>query len=190
MNQKQIDYYNSLPDNEKFVLHVAAFSADEVYSYSLPSAITGIKKVTVREVTTYLDNAFKHGLFEKSPYSGAFSVSPGFLIDLIPQLSRFFKEWEIAMGSQKRFYYRDSFTRNLRDLLFCLLFDKKNYPEAEKKYLVTGFPDFGHSMASLLNNKSYREHLSIININIIIQLLKNKINEHLSDLKPISDLEK
>jgi len=189
MNQHQIDYYNSISENEQYVLNVAALIADNISTYYFPDNQLRKRKISVKQVPVYLDNAQQQGLFVKLNNDRDYSVAPEFLIYILPKLKSYSEEWAYVNERYRYFYYGTSHPRNLRDFLYCLLFAKQKYPEMETKFLNAGFAQMSYSMTGLLNNEAYRESLSIVSFAIIDTLLGNKINLCVSDLEPLTAIE-
>lgn len=188
MNQKQIDYYNSLPENEQYVLDVAALITEHISLYYFPVSNLKKRKIPNALVQILLENASQVGLFVKSPGDRDFTVSPAFLIYVLPKLNSYTEEWEYVNGRFSHFYYSDSDMRKLRSFLYSLLFDKQKYPVIEPKLLNDGFDRMNYSMTGLLDNEAYRESLAMVNYSIINLLLVNKILKCLTVLDPLADL--
>ena len=190
MNHKQIVYYNSLSENEQFVLNVAALIADNISVYYFPANSLRRKKISNKLVEIYLEDACRNGLFLKSFKDGGYSVSPDFLIYIFPQLKSYSVEWEYVNDRYRYFFYGTSYIRNLRDYLYCLLFNQLKYTETEAKFLNSGFAQMSYFMTGILDYVSYNESLSVIKISIVSQLLENKIRKCISELEPLAQIHK
>ncbi len=188
MNQKLADYYNSLSEAELYVIHVAAFMADDINYYSFPIAISWKTILSTTKISKHLENAYINGILTKSSNSSSYSVIPEFLIYILPQKNNYSLEWEAALNRFKTYYLGYTLIRNLKDFLYSLLFDKTKFAEAENRFLLYGFPELSDTMTSLLENEAYTDHFSMINIRIIKQLLIFKANSHFSGLLPIEGL--
>ena len=188
MNLTQIEYYNSLSSEEKYVLNVAALIADNISVYYFPANILRRKKISNKLVPVYLENALQRGMLFKSTGEREYVVSPAFLIYIFPELKNYTEEWAYVNERYRFYFYGTSHTRNLRDFLYCLLYDRLKYPEAENKFLNTGFAHLCYYMTGLLDNVSYKESLSVMNVTIVSQLLETKILRCISELEPLDDL--
>jgi superfamily II DNA or RNA helicase len=188
MNKKQVEYYGTLSENEQYVLNVAALIADNISSYDFPDRNLRKKKISNRLIAEYLENASQQGLFYKSLRDRGYSVTPQFLIYTLPKLKSYGEEWEFINTRPRYYYFGESQIKELRDYLYCLLFDSQKYPEKEINFLKNGYDLVKHSMTGLLDNESYREKLPNINFTIINPLLEIKILEYISELEPIADL--
>lgn len=189
MNQEQIDFYTSLPENEQYVLNVSALIADNISAHYMPGDLLRKRKIPVNQVPRYLNNALQHDLFTKPLNDNYYRVTPEFLIYILPKLKSYTQEWLYINERYRYYFYGTSHIRNLRDFLYCLLFNKQKYPEAETRFINTSFLHLSYSLTSLLDNKSYRDSLPIVSFSVIDQLLSNKINSCISRLEPITGIQ-
>lgn len=190
MNLTQIEYYNSLSNEEQYVLNVAALIADNISVYYFPANSLRRRKISNKQVSIILENAYQQGLFVKSHKNDDYTVAPEFLIYILPQLNGCSEDWEYVNDRYRYFYYGTSYIRNLRDFLYFLLFNKQKYTEAEDKFLNNGFAQLTYSMTSMLDMGAYMESVQLIKISIISQLLESKIHRCISELEPISQMQK
>ena len=189
MDQTQIDFYNSLPPDGKYILIVAAIIADDVSSYYFPDLLMRKRKITNKQILAILESSFQNGLLTRANPRD-FRATPELLIYLTPKLADYSLEYA-EISQRPSYYYRNnSSQRNLRDFLYTLLFTPKKYVEAERKFLEFGFDQIHSSMAGLLDNEDYRDFLPLIGYSIISRLVKNKINSGLANLQPIANIEK
>lgn len=188
MNNKQLEYYNSLSPDEQYVLNISALIADNISVYYFPEQNLRKKKISTKLVPVYLENGFKNGLFIRSSIDRNYSVKPEFLVYIFPQMKLYLEEWEYVNNRYRYFYYGTSFIRNLRDYLYCLLFDKFHYLEAENKFLEHGFGALSNSLSGLIDNEAYKSKLPLINFVIIRQLIEGKIIKCISTLNSLTDL--
>lgn len=190
MKLKQIEYYNSLSDSEQYVLGVAALIGDNISVYYFPANSLRRRKISNKLVSVFLENAYQQGIFAKSFKNDDYTVSPEFLIYILPQMKGYSEDWEYVNDRYRYFYYGTSYIRNLRDFLYFLLYNKQNYPEVETKFLNNGFAQLSYSMTDMLDIAAYMESVQLIKISIISQLLESKIHRCISELEPISQMQK
>ena len=118
MKLKQIEYYNSLSDSEQYVLGVAALIGDNISVYYFPANSLRRRKISNKLVSVFLENAYQQGLFVKSFKNDDYTVSPEFLIYILPQMKGYSEDWEYVNDRYRYFYYGTSYIRNLRDFLY------------------------------------------------------------------------
>ncbi len=188
MNTKQFEYYSSLSDDEKYILDIAALIADNISVYYFPATLLRNKKISNSRIEPYLQKAFDNGLFTRLPGSSNFYVSPDFLLFTLPKVKTYSQEWDEIQERGRYFYQGDSPWLNMRNFLYCLLFNTAKYVEAENKFLNTGFALLGSFMTGLLDNESYEKNFALINPLIISQLLNSKISICISNLESLETL--
>jgi len=189
MTQSQIDFYNSLPPDEKYILVLAAIIAEDISTYSFPDNLMRKRKIPNKQILAVLENSCQKGLLTRTN-PREFKASPELLIYIAPKLNEYSLEFA-EIKQRPSFYYRNnSAERNLRDFLHDLLFDQKNYPKAEAKFLESGFNLFIVPLADILDSEIYRNCLHLVNYNIISNLLEYKINLCIANLESLENIEK
>ena len=122
MDQTQIDFYNSLPPDGKYILIVAAIIADDISSYYFPDLLMRKRKITNKQILVILESSFQNGLLTRSNPRD-FKATPELLIYLTPKMADYSPEY-LEISQRASYYYRsNSAERNLRDFLYTLLFN-------------------------------------------------------------------
>jgi hypothetical protein len=134
MDQTQIDFYNSLPHDGKYILIVAALIADDISSYYFPDLLMRKRKITNKQILAILESSFQKGLLTRSNPRD-FKATPELLIYLTPKLADYSLEY-LEISQRASYYYRSNSTeRNLRDFLYNLLFNPKNTLSRKENFL-------------------------------------------------------
>ncbi len=187
MNQNQIDFYNSLSQEEQYILSMSAMITDNISVYYFPADILRKNKISNYKIEAILQTARDKGLFVRNS-SREYDVSPEFLIYIFPKFKDYPEAWKEIGERNSFYYYRSTNFRQLKDFLHRLLYDKENYPKTEERFLSGGFSALSHSMTSLLDIKAYWECLPMVSFTIISNLIITKINRCIGELEPMAAL--
>ena len=190
MNQTQIDYYQSLPEEEQMVLRIAALKAYSITAHELSPIVKMRRYVSEKQIFIHLENALKKGLLTKSDssYDKHVTASPAFMIYIYPQLKNYSEEWKLIFG-QRLYSYETPSVKNLRDYLYYLLYNKQKYPAAEQALLSFGFEEFAHDLSHILDYEAYYDCLKLINSQLLSILFLRKIERRYMSLEPFTTLQ-
>lgn len=190
MNRLKREFYDTLPENEQYILNVAALKADSIYTYNFPLPFTAKKTLSSKTISAVLAKALDMGLLEQSQNSSNLQAAPDFMIYVFPKLNQYSKEWQ-TINSEWNFYYSGNLSiKNLRNYLYSLFYDKKKIAETEGNFLSNGFTQLNYYLTDILTDESYIEVIPLMDASIINTLLGNLVSRRIYNLERLELLEK
>ncbi|MDR1342265.1 MAG: DEAD/DEAH box helicase [Prevotellaceae bacterium] len=189
MEQPKIDFYQSLSDEEKQVLKLAAFKAVNFTPYDILQLSTSSKIKTQKQVRAILDAAAAHDLFSfAKDWNRTCYVELDFMLYIYPELVGFELHWK---GLDKRdFYvnYSSSEIEQARNCLYALLYCKQEeYKGYEKRcidYLTTNKLNF---YSQLIRDERYEKYLYLIDRSLIENALQHSLNATIFNLDSLDE---
>ncbi|MDR1182071.1 MAG: DEAD/DEAH box helicase family protein, partial [Bacteroidales bacterium] len=177
MKQSKINFYHSLPDEEKLILKLAAFKAVNIAPYQVQELSTSSKIKTQKQIKATLDAAITYNLFSPSPkWEKNYTVELDFMVYIYPELAGFEHQWKAIKGKNTYFYYNLSEIEEIRNCLYTLLFCKQEYKDYEK-HCVSYPTDFKLKFYSqLIRDERYEKCLSLIDRSLIEGAVKYSLN--------------
>jgi len=190
MNKLQIDYYNGLSEKNKHILNVVALKGFGISTSNIAQIVNYQHQVFQKDITATLAAAATVKLIKSNGgYSSEYSVLPSFIVFVFPKLKDYTEEWKLITGAYN-YYYGNSPIKFFRNFIYSLLHDHKKYPAAELEFLQDVLNDFNEELMEMIENVDYKSVLSKINPDIINSMLMTKINESLSRMDSLVDLQK
>ncbi|GHT73978.1 SWF/SNF family helicase [Bacteroidia bacterium] len=190
MTSSQINFYTSLTGQEQFVLKMLALNARSIDISDLQGLVRVKYSMVQKIIKEVLEKSAKVGLVTLvSTYSRpSFSIHPDFLIYICPQLTDMELLWkQIIKKDPETYFYFDrekKYLPSLRNLLYTLCHNPKQYTEYEANFLKYFPNEMADCYANLLQNKSYTPFLHLINPEIVQSLLGSICDYNLSNLVP------
>ncbi|MDR1938668.1 MAG: DEAD/DEAH box helicase [Tannerellaceae bacterium] len=186
MNQAQIDYYNSLSDDKKNILKIAALKAGAISELDV-AGLFFYRKVTQRFVRDVLDVAVLQTLFyRQKTYKIEYYVDLDFMLYIYPELSDLEPVWTKIQANYNSFFYAaDGPVVEFRNCLFSLLHVPEEYPKHEASFLDSLTPEKVNFYVRLIQGKEYESKLCLISPELINTALTSALNARLYTLRPL-----
>ncbi|MDR0833381.1 MAG: hypothetical protein LBN93_04240, partial [Candidatus Symbiothrix sp.] len=190
MTPSQIFFYASLTQPEQFVLKALALNAKSIDVSDLQGYVRVKYSIVQKGIKEILEKSAKIGLVTLgSSYSRAsFSIHPDFLIYICPQLTDMQLLWkQITNHDSKPYFYFDrnaQYLPSLRNLLYTLCHNPKQYPEYEALFFNYFPNEMADCYANVLQNEDYAPFLDLINTDIVKSVFGNICDTNLSNLVP------
>jgi SNF2 family DNA or RNA helicase len=177
MEQSKIDFYNTLSDEEKQILKLAAFKATGISAYDLLQF--GILKVKIqKQVKSVLDAATKHDLFDLSnDWDKKYSVRIDFMLYIYPELTDFEYLWEKIKNKDYTYFYHVSEMEEIRNCFYTLLFREKEYKNYEKHFISHPSTAKLKFYSQLIKDEKYRKYLCNIDPLLIESASRYLLND-------------
>ncbi|MDR1919544.1 MAG: DEAD/DEAH box helicase [Tannerellaceae bacterium] len=188
MNQVQIDFYNSLTEDRKNVLKIAALKAGAIGEYDVLGLLPS-RRLSLKYIRDVLEAGAHHSLFYKhKAYRVEYSVDPDFMLYVYPKMFDLHDIWVKIKTSYSRFYYSaDGPIAEFRNCLFSLLHNLKEYPKHEASYLKGLTPEKVGFYIKLIQIKEYQNLLNLISPDLLNSVLLAVVNARLHSLKPLAE---
>ncbi len=188
MTQKQIDFYNSLSENDQYILKLAAIKMIDIRVIEISKMLDNIK-ISDKQIRMCLGVAFQKGLIVASKLGMiSYNVSYAFLIYIYPQLEAFIKKPKKV--EQHSYYFESQPQSRLWNFLYYLLYYEENkLRAAEEKLLTYHANELSEILNGLLELIAYRPVISLIDTKIILMLLSQKMNDVQYSLSSLYDFQ-
>ena len=187
MTKSQIDFYNSLSDDGKYILKIIALKA---YAFSMHDIyyLTQIRRnITQKLIKEILSEADRYHFITGTKFgSGEWYATPDFMVFMYPQLTGFDKEWSKINDAYN--YYRDSSIKLFRNCLYSLLFDQKKYLSSEIILINSNLERAIEMYSPILDNPDYEFVIPRINIDFLVRIMGVNLQACYFKLEPFSDL--
>ncbi|OAV66354.1 ATP-dependent helicase HepA [Bacteroidales bacterium Barb6XT] len=190
MQQSQIDYFNSLSEDNQYILRLAALRAARFSDSDLIAMSTRKPHFSFNQVRACLNDAVKQELVTKQSWDTCFDASPAFMVYIFPSLENLKSEWQKLPQGRFAYHINNNGHRKFRDCLYALLyFDESTYKRVERDYLNHNLSDPANIYATyrlLIEDKNYDHVLGRIDSWLIDAVLSHEIKSALQQLKPLS----
>lgn len=189
----QIKFYESLSEQERFVLKMLALNGTGIDISELQGCIRFRYSMVQKLIKEFLEKAIANKLvaFDKSYYYPKYSINPDFLIYICPKLTGMDVLWAniIKKDPDMRFYFaREKVYRPLlRNLLYTLCHSPKKYPEYEALFFKCFPNEMADYCAMILQNEDYAPFIHLINPEIVDTALDGIYDDNLQNLVPTSE---
>ena len=193
---EQLSFYNSLPENEKDMLKLAAFMANNItVDDIIELGRTQGKIYAKKSVNELLKKAVENNLLNKEDY-WRHTIDISLMINLYPSLKTLKDVKEAKKYTEKNisslyYYHYQSekyFVSLLKKCLYALLFENdEEYKKLEKDCYEKQPRLTTQAYSILLQNKDYLPVLSKIDVRIINDVIISNLNSNFSNLNPFSD---
>ncbi len=186
MLSEQIEYYNSLTDKKKWIVHMAALTTVNVDIRSIQQHVLPISGITQALISETLGECRNNQIiYREEKYSNdKFDLS--FLVWLMPLLDRYKKEWEsIIKNVGFSFYSSDYAAKVFRNYLFSLFYVPDNISKYEHDmftYATHLFP----FLLGILDREQYKRVIPLIHKTILESTIDSKINSNMISLLPVA----
>ncbi len=186
-HSESIAYYESLNNESKLIVKTAALMSFDITLSSIQHMTSMSMKATQTYIKNIMDDAYQYGLFE-SRYSGSSErvVSVWFLIYIAPSLSGFGEIWSrIKLNSR---YYDNPVLKNLRDYLYTLCHQPKEFKAIEEYLLMISSSPVINKLTEILSVPAYRPFFKEMNIDILEQIISTAYAIKTLTLEPLDGL--
>ena len=186
MDKSLIEYYDSLSDNDKKILNVAALLV-KFSSYEIFTIVQKLIPTSQKEIKACLTAAVTRELLITA--SSDYIVAFDFMIHVYPTLGDYentFNHIEKNVRSYISYYHdHDEVYKSIRQMLFYLLFGgERQYRVAEKKIELCGQT---HLYVEIIDNPQYKHVLKKISTDILNVAINEKFNDYLLHFRPLSE---
>jgi len=187
MTKSQVDFYNSLSEDGKHVLKMAALKAFAFSMLDIYYLVQIRRNITQKSIKEILSEAQRYNLLIESTFGGnEWNAKPEFMVFIYPQLSEFEKEWSKINDAYN--YYRDNTIKLFRNCLYTLLHDQKNYLRNEIIFINTNMERAVEMYSPILDNSVYEFVIPCINIDFLAKIMGVNLQQCYFKLEPFSDL--
>ncbi|MDR0961016.1 MAG: hypothetical protein LBM62_00435, partial [Mediterranea sp.] len=189
MTPPQQQFYDSLEDEEKLIINVALFIAGNVTSRAISQHITPFSKkyISDAKIKKALAAAAKAGFFVQTLfYREEYCAKTDVLIAYFPKLERYKAIKANLKPDPMRFWYdkASDFAEQLRDMLYALLFQQKEYPDAENEFCYKYDEDnVLRVYFQIVNNTDYASVIRYINTDMLEYICGIRVIRSLEDLE-------
>jgi SNF2 family DNA or RNA helicase len=169
MEQSKINFYNSLSDESKLGLKLAALSAANFTVSNIMQLLPVSKIKTQKQLKALIDSAVEHRLFYTSKEWAKYCVEIDFMFYIYPELTGFESYWETIKENARHiiFYYNETDIEDIRNCLYTLLHQKSEYKNYERKCLTNLSITKLNFYNQLIGNEKYNEYLHAIDKSLI-----------------------
>jgi len=189
MTKTQIEYYNSLSENEKHILNVAAIKGNGISSLSITHIIKMKMRVTSKEVENELFAAYKIGLIDiRGTFNDNYYVNANFAVFVYPLLQEYHEEWQLFIGSSSHYYYDNHPIGYFCKYLYSLLYNQTLLSKFIDDFMAYAFDAYFLETMSILENTSYYNVIRYIDSKLIEKLFLSKIHLYIHSFEPLSEL--
>lgn len=161
MTDQQIQFYKSLPDAEKHIINVAALKASMIEVREIALIVQDKYKVSQKQVVDCMELAVSNKLFYKQSDfrydSKLYNVNISTIVYLYPLLGSYQHEWKAINVSYYHYYYVNDDLYETAKLVYSLLFDEKEYKEAENHFFRYNFKRSIPDLSDILLMESYEK---------------------------------
>jgi SNF2 family DNA or RNA helicase len=188
MTQNQIDFYNSLSQDDQYILKLAAVKLYDIRMFEISKLVVN-RKISDKQIRKCMDIAFQKELLVVSN-SGMmnYDVSNAFLIYIFPQLGDLIKKRK--QDEQYPYYFESHTQYHLWDFLYYLFhYEEDKFRQAEEKLLTYHANEVPEILNGLLELVPYRPVISLIDAKIIFVLLSQKMNDVWGKLSSLYDFQ-
>ncbi|MDR2086801.1 MAG: DEAD/DEAH box helicase [Dysgonamonadaceae bacterium] len=190
MTQSQIDFYNSLPDEKKQILKLAAFQAVDFLEGDIAQLLTNPQIKKQRLIKSVLEDAIKQQLFYLSKdWRAKYQVEIDFMLYIYPELTDFERYWKTPGREILNLYIYNTNheLKDIRNCLYTLLHKQAEYKNYEKQLLLS-LSLYGLEFYSrLIRDEKYEKYLSLIDDNLIQKALFFTINETIFNVNSLTE---
>jgi SNF2 family DNA or RNA helicase len=189
MEQPKVNFYQSLPDEEKQILKLAALKA----VYFTPSDIlqlsTSPKIKTQKQVKAILDAAAAHGLLSfAKDWNKTCYVELDFMLYIYPELAGFEHHWKAMNKRDSYVSYSSSEIEQARNCLYALLYCKQGeYKVYEARCIAYLTPKKLNFYSQLIRDERYEKYLCLIDRSLIKSALQHSLNATIFNLYSLAE---
>jgi hypothetical protein len=134
MTKSQIDYYEALTEENKYILNISALKAYSITLYDISYLAQPKFILTQKKIKIILEEAVRYKLFAQVEYMrNDWEVSVEFMMYIYPKLTSFKVEWIKIYSSYN--YYSNSHLKYFRNCLYTLLHNQKEYYKEESGFI-------------------------------------------------------
>ena len=187
MTKSQIIFYETLTEERKYILCIAALKAYSISIYDIGVIAQPTHNLNQKQIKTCLDEAVRYKLFVHSEYMrNNWEVSEEFMFYIYPKLTDFKYEWSKIYNTYN--FYSPLQKKYLRNCLYSILHNQKEYYK-EESYLISNYSDIAVEFYSkFIEKKEYEAFIHIISIDFLSEIVNKKIEFQLLELLPFSEL--
>ena len=184
MLSKQILFYESLSEDEKYIVHLCAIQAKDVNIYTIRSIVQN-RKVTDKFIKEVFKICKGSGILYNMPYSQD-CITPEFLVWLFPLLVEMKSEWKnINSKGDYISFYSSAFPAYLRDYLYALFLDRGQLENKEIR-LRYNADQTTSALTSIFIQPLYEPVIKFINKSMLANSGKILLREAIADLNSLS----
>ncbi len=187
MLSKQIEYYNQLPEDKKWIVNISALIASNINLHSIYYHNNLRKGITQKLVKETIDECIKYEIFLQPKIFFHYEINIDFLIYIMPFLEGYKKEKENISGyGYTTFFYNAP--KTLSSYLYSLFFEQNKIVEYEKQLLRQENKYIFSHFWIIFEQKEYNQVLHLINNDILVNAINLRVNFKILDLHPIDDI--
>jgi SNF2 family DNA or RNA helicase len=187
MTKSQIDYYEALSEENKYILSIAALKAFSITLYDISYLAQPKFILTQKKIKIILEEAVRYKLFAQVEYMrNDWEVSVEFMMYIYPKLTSFKVEWIKIYSSYN--YYSNSHLKYFRNCLYTLLHNQKEYYKEESGFISISQNIAVDYYSKFIEKKEYESFIHIISIDFLSEIISKKIEYYLLGLLPITEL--
>ncbi|MDR1344749.1 MAG: DEAD/DEAH box helicase [Tannerellaceae bacterium] len=190
MVQSKIDFYNSLSNEEKLLLKLAALKASEVMVHNIAELSASLKTKTNKEVKAVMDAAVSQRLFRKSKTSRDEKYCPeiDFMLFIYPELGEFDRLWEKLKIGSRSYFFANIEIEDVRNCLYTLLHRSKEYKSFEKSCMSHFVLYNLHFYSELIKDENYEKYLGLIDMALIEKALEFVLDGAFSKIESLAEV--
>lgn len=188
MNKQQLDFYNGLHENDRFVLDMALLKAERIDDFDFQS-LAFRKEITVKQVKKVLSGAVRLNLLHRSSDSyvgGKLEADPDIMMEIYPRFGGYAAEFRAIR--KQRFYIREGQLEQIADFLFGLWFDNALLQLTEKKWLERVGTESLPDVSGLFWLEAYEKLWQRINPSLLFIQLRTMLNRTVMELGSLDQL--
>ncbi|MGC3976940.1 MAG: DEAD/DEAH box helicase [Paludibacteraceae bacterium] len=187
MTKSQVDFYNLLSEDGKYVLKIVALKAYAFSMHDIYYLVQIRRSITQKLIKEILSEAERYHFITGTKFgSGEWYATPDFMVFMYPKLTGFDEEWSKVNDAWN--YYRDNSIKLFRNCLYSLLFDQKKYLSNEAILINSNLERALELYSTILDNPEYEFVIPRINIDFLARIMGDNIQQCYFKLEPFSDL--
>ena len=189
MQASQIAYYNSLHEESKQILQVAALKSHFYIDYGLQDVIYYClkRKLPEKYITPIINNAVKQGLFyTNNEWHTKYIVSADFLVFIFPEIKITPELWEKV--NRHSYYSGDHVCELFRNYLYALFYQPERYNDVANSLLIHWSSSLLVYFVAMFEDERYDKFFNKVSKAIIERVVSQQINTALNKLIPWTDV--